>query len=171
MTTISTALTALQTAAVNLLTADAFYNGTASANGKSVPIITETKKSIPEEIQLCLAQVGIAALVMTPSFTFHAPQTQDLSGYAALSIGIYEDAPVNQSAQGVNITAIALVERTLCILQWAQHGVPTAATAAEPTAATRFLGAPTPFSFVSPGPPLQYNVNFQAHVTLNAIYQ
>jgi hypothetical protein len=171
MTSIATALTALQSAAVSILTADPFYNGAASPNGKSVPIVTETRGSIPEQIQLCLAQVGIAALVMTPSFTFHAPMTQDLSGFAALTIGIYEDAPINQSPQGVAITAIELVERTMCILQWAQHGVPDAATAREPTAATRFLGTTTPLAFVGLGPPLQYNVNFQAHVTLNATYQ
>jgi hypothetical protein len=115
--------------------------------------------------------VGIAALVMTPSFTFHAPLTEDLSGFAALTIGIYEDAPINQSPQGVDITAIQLVERTLCILQWTQHGVPTGPTAAEPTSATRFLGGATPFNFVGLGPPLQYNVNIQAHLTLNATYQ
>jgi hypothetical protein len=171
MTSIQTALTQLQAAAVNLMTIDDFYNGNASPNFKSVPIVTETKGNIAEQIQLCLAQVGIAALVMTPSFTFHAPQTEDLSGFAALSVGVYEDATINQSPQGTGIIAIALVERTMCILQWAPHGVATAATAAEPTAATRFLGAATPFSFVGMGPPLQYNINFQAHLTLNATYQ
>ena len=170
MTTISTVLTALQTAAVSLLSADDFYSGLASPNGKTVPIVTETRGSIQEQIQLCLAQVGVAALVMTPSFTFHVPMGEDLSGYATLSIGLYEDAPINQSPQGVDITAIELAERTLCILQWAQHGVPTAATASEPTAATRFLGTATPLTFIGLGPPLQYNVNLQAHVTLNATY-
>ena len=171
MTTISTVLTALQTSAVNLLSADNFFNGTASPNGKQVPIVTETRGSIPEQIQLCLAQVGIAVLVMTPGFTFHVPMSDDLSGYASLTIGLYEDATINQSPQGVDITAIQLAERTLCVLQWAQHGVFAAATAPEPTAATRFLGTVTPLAFVGLGPPLQYNVNFQAHLTLNATYQ
>jgi len=171
MITISTTLYALQNAAVALLDADSFYNGNASSNGKKVPIVVQQMGDIQQQIDLCLGQVGICALVMVPSFEFHQASAQDLSGWAALTIGIYESPTLNQeSPNGTNIAAIELAERTVCILHWAQHGLPTARVSSEVTAATRFLGAPNPIELASNGPPLQYNVSFRAHVTLNATY-
>lgn len=168
---ITTVLAALQAAALNILTGDAFFNGLASTNAQAVPIITEQKASITQEIELALNQVGICALIMTPTFEFHQPKGQDLSGWASLIIAIYENATVNSnSAQGTNIPAVSLAERVVAIMHWAQHGVPTAPTAQEITAATRFLSAPKTIELASNGPPLQYNVMFQAHVTLNPLY-
>jgi hypothetical protein len=171
MITISTTLYSLQNAAVAILAADDFYNGNASANQKKVPIIVQQMGDIQQQIDLCLGQVGICALVMVPTFEFQQPLAQDLSGWAALTIGIYESVTLNQeSPNGTNIAAIELAERTVCILHWAPHGLPTAKTASEVTASTRFLGAPDPITLDSQGPPLQYIVGFKAHVTLNATY-
>lgn len=165
-----TVLMALQTAAVGILAADTFFNGLASANSVAVPIITEKKGDIHSQILACLGSVGICALVMTPIFEFHAHEAQDLSGWAFLTVTIYEDVPVNQSSQGTGIFGIALAERTVAVLHWAPHGIYTAAISPETTAASRFLGIPRPIEFVSDGPPLQYNVSFQAHVTLSPQY-
>lgn len=168
MNTISTTLSALQAAAVGIMAADDFYSGAASINGQSVPIITEKKGDIQQQVDLCLGQVGICALVMVPTFEFHQPKGQDLSGWAALIVGIYENPTLNSNGtQGTGIPAVALAERTVCILHWAPHGVPTAVTNSPP----RFLSAPRTIELASNGPPLQFNCLFQAHITLNATYQ
>jgi hypothetical protein len=163
---LSTTLVALQNAAVGILSADDFFSGLASTNSKSVPIITEKKGDIQSQILSCLGSVGVCALVMTPLFEFHNNLIPDLSGWALITVTIYEDATVNQSSQGTGIFGIALAERVAAVLHWAPHGITTAATFSEP----RFLGISRPIEFVSDGPPLQYNVGFQAHVTLNPQY-
>jgi hypothetical protein len=163
MSTLTTTLVSLQASAVSLLGADDYFSGVVS---KPIPIITEKKGDILSQIRACLGSVGICALVMTPMFEFHNNLTQDLSGWALITITIYEDATVNQSSQGSGIFGIALAERTVAVLQWAEHGVPTGATNSPP----RFLGVNRPIEMISEGPPLQFNVSFQAHVTLNPIY-
>jgi hypothetical protein len=167
---ISTTLLSLQQAALNALAADPIYDGSASANGKPIPIITEFPGDIIQQIELCLGQVGIAALVITPTFEFHQPLAQDLGGWAYLNIALYEDAPVNQGNGGTGIQAVQLAEATVCILHWLPHGCHVGSVAAETTAATRFLAVARPIEFQSHGPPVQYNVAFQAHVNLNPSY-
>ena len=164
--TLSTTLTALQTSAVALLTADDFFSGLASVNSKPIPIITEKKGDIETQILTALGSVGICALVMTPLFEFHQNLIQDLSGWAMITVTIYEDTVVNQNSLGTGIFAIALAERVVAVLHWAETGVFSAATAQPP----KFFGIPRPIEFVSDGPPLQYNVGFQAHITLNPQY-
>lgn len=164
---LQTTLTALQASAVSLMQVDSFFNGSISTNSKSIPIITEQKGGVQDQILTCLGSVGICALVMTPVFEFHSNLAQDLSGWALLTVTIFEDAMINQTTQGTGIFGIALAERIVAILHWAQHGVPTGPVSDEITAATRFLGISRPIEFISDGPPLQYNVGFQAHVTLN----
>jgi hypothetical protein len=167
---ISTVLFSLQQAALGALKADAFYDGTLSANKQPIPIVTESHGSIVQDIELALAKVGICALLITPTIDFHAPNTQDASGFAKLNVALYEDAPINQGNGGTGIQIAQLAEATVMILHWYQHGCYTAGVAQEPTAATRFLALTSPIEFQSPGPPLQYNVAFQAHVTLNPQY-
>jgi hypothetical protein len=165
--TITTTLLALQDALATLLGADAFYSGLASLNGKSVPIITEKKATITSQIEIALGQVGLCAVILTPSFELHQHETQDLSGFASATIQIYEDTPVNQGLSGTGIQAIQLAERTVAITHWAPHGVYTGPTAPQPSGSTRFLAAQVPISYQSNGPPLQYHCHFIAHVTLN----
>src|SRR5215510_306832 len=134
--TLQTTLTALQESAMTIMGADDFFNGLTSVNSKPIPIVTEKKGDIQSQILTCLGSVGICALVMTPIFEFHNNLIQDLSGWALITVTIYEDCTVNQSKQGTGIYGIALAERVVSIMHWAPHGVPTAATNSEP----RFLG-------------------------------
>lgn len=166
---ISTTLASLQASLVAILQADDFFSGLTSVNHQPIPIITEKKGDIQTQILTALGSVGICALVVTPIFHFHEHLIQDLSGWALLTVTIYEDAVVNQSKQGTGIPAVALAERVVAITHWALHGVPTGPIALETTAATRFLGVERPIEFISDGPPLQYNVGFQAHITLNPV--
>jgi hypothetical protein len=168
--TITTTLLALQDALAAILAADGFYNGAASLNGKSVPIITEKKATIESQIEIALGQVGLCAVILTPSFELHQPEAQDFSGWASATIQIFEDTPVNQGLNGTGIQALQLVERTVYITHYQPHGVYSAAIAAEPTAASRFLAAQIPFTYQTNGPPLEYHCHFIAHVTLNPTY-
>jgi hypothetical protein len=167
MPQVSTTLRSLQQSAIGLLSVDDFFSGLASQNQQPVPIITEVRGNITQAINLCLGQVGIAVLVLTPGFEFHQHEGQDLSGWAYLTVTVYEDSTVNQSQQGTGIIAADLCERTVSVLHYAPTNVPTAAV----NSPARFLGIPRPVEFISPGPPFQYNVIFKAHVTLNPQYQ
>jgi hypothetical protein len=163
---LSTTLTNLQSSVVGILTADDYFSGLASTNAQTVPIITEKKGDIESQIQACLGSVGVCAVVITPIFEFHNNLIPDLSGWAIITVTIYEDPTINQSAQGTGIFGIALAERVVAVLHYAPHGVFSAASESTP----RFLGIHRPIEFISDGPPLQYNVGFQAHVTLNPLY-
>jgi hypothetical protein len=172
MMTISTTLAALQQAAASILAADDFFSGAASANAVPVPIISEKKGDILSQIQTCLGQVGVAALILTPTFQFHETRNNeipDLNGWAYLTVTLYEDTTVNQGVTGTGIFAIALAERVLCVLHCAPHGILTGAVGGN-EASTCFLGISKPIEMISEGPPLQYNVSFQAHVQLNPQY-
>lgn len=174
MMTLSSTLSALQAAAVGILSADPVFSGSASANGQTIPIVTELKGDITSQIQLCLGQVGIAVLILTPLFQFHDPDqnlTPDLNGWATLTATVFEDAVVNQGPTGSGIQAIQLAERIVCVMHYTPHGVITGLVAADPTSAKNFLGVPKPIELMSEGPPLQYNVSFQAHIQLNATIQ
>jgi len=164
--TLSGTLISLQNSVVNILQADSFFNGLTSVNQKAIPIVTEKKGDIKEQIDLCLGQVGIAVLVITPVFEFHNNEIDDLNGWAFINIGIYEDAVVNQGVCGTGIFSIMLAERIVSILHGAPHGVLTGPVGGNP-ASTCFLGIPRPIEIVSEGPPLQYSIGFQAHVQLN----
>jgi len=170
MITVSSTLMALQDAAAALLAADAFFSGQASVNGKAVPIVTEKKTEIITQIQTCLGSVGICALILTPTFEFHNNLISDLDGWAYMTVTFYEDTPVNQGLSGTGINAIVLAERALCVLHCAPHGVQTGPIGGG-EASNCFLGISKPIEMLSEGPPLQYNVSFQAHVQLNATYQ
>jgi hypothetical protein len=168
MTTSST-LTALQTSAVNLLNADDFFKGLASVNKAAIPIVSEIKGDIVSEIQKCLGQVGIVAVILTPMFEFHDYLLDDLNGWAHLSVDIFEDAVVNQGTVGTKVLGIVLAERIVAILHGAPHGVLTGPVGGNP-ASNCFLGIQYPIKMISEGPPLHYNVSFQAHVQLNPTY-
>src|SRR5437660_622099 len=144
MTSLQTTLTALQNAAVGILNADGYYSGLASVNSKAVPIITEKKGDIISQIQTCLGSVGICALVITPLFEFHNHLIDDLSGWALLTVTIYEDCTVNQSSQGTGIFGIALAERTVAVLHWAPHGLPTGPVNSTPN----FMGITRPIEMI-----------------------
>ena len=157
---------------MNLLAADIMFSGSVSANGKAIPIITEKKKDITQSIELCLAQVGITALVLTPTFRPHQPAQNlvpDLNGWALLTVTIYEDVPINQGVSGTGIYAIALAEEVLGVLHFAPHGVLSGATSGGVPPC--FLMTEQPLTMISDGPPLQINTSFQAHVQLQPVIQ
>jgi hypothetical protein len=169
MQLVSTTLTALQTSAMNLLAADVMFSGSVSKNGKSIPIITEKKKDITQQIELCLGQVGIAALVLTPTFKPHNNLIPDLNGWALITVTIYENVTVNQGVSGTGIFAIALAEEIIGVLHASPHGVLSGATSGN--VPPNFWMTERPLVMISDGPPLQINTSFQAHVQLQPVIQ
>ena len=152
----------LQGVAVNELSSDPYFDGSISANGTAVPVITEAKGEITTQVETALGSVGICALVMTPLFQFIDNLVQDLSGYALLTITVFENVSLNQQPTGTQINAIVLAQRILELLHWFPHKLPTNKAETVPA----FIGITRPFELTNPGPPLQYTVNFQAYVLL-----
>jgi hypothetical protein len=152
----------LQGVAVNALAADPYFNGTNAANGLAVPIVSEAKAEITTQVESALAQVGICALVMTPLFEFFDEYVADLSGWAFLTVGVYENVALNQENSGTQINAIVLAQEVLAVLHHLETGLVTGPSETVPT----FIGIKRPFELTNPGPPLQYTVNFMAHVRL-----
>jgi len=153
----------LQGVAVNALSSDPMFSGAQSANGQSIPIVLEAKGDIITQIETALGSVGICALVMTPLMELFNELLPNMSGWALMTVTVFENVPVNQSNGGTQIRAIAMVQRVFAIL----HHLPTGlATDVGDQDVASFIGIKRPFELLSEGPPLQYNVSFQAHVRL-----
>jgi hypothetical protein len=139
------------------------FNGALSANTQQVPIVLEQKGDITTQIETALGSVGICALVMTPLMELFNELLPNMSGWALMTVTVFEDVALNQGNGGTRIRAIALVQRVFAIL----HHLPTGlATDSGDQDGPSFIGIKRPFELLSEGPPLQYNVSFQAHVKL-----
>jgi len=165
MNTEPSMLQQLQNVAVSALEADPMFDGTMSANGQAIPVITEYKNDIVTQIETALGSVGICAVVVTPLFELFDELLYpgELSGWAYPSVNIQEDVPANQSPSGTQIHAITLATRVVAVLHCLPTGLTVGDVAESPP---RFIGLKRPLVLVGEGPPLSYQVNFQAHVTL-----
>jgi hypothetical protein len=155
----------LQSVAVSALESDPRFDGTASANGQAIPVITEYKNDIATQIETALGSVGICAVVVTPLFELFDEELYpgELSGWAYPSVNIQENVPANQSSSGTQIPAIKLASYTVAILHTLKTGLPVGDIAETPP---RFIALKRPLVLIGEGPPLSYQVNFKAHVTL-----
>ena len=162
---IPSVLEQLQAVAVNYLVQDDLFNGVTSANGAAIPILTELKGDIVQEINFCLGSVGICLLVLTPAFEFIDNLLFDLNGWALISLTVFENVVVNQSNQGTKVRSIAAAQRILVLLHRYPHGLPVPNTVLNMSTPC-FIGAKRPIEMTNEGPPLQYTVSFQAYVAL-----
>jgi hypothetical protein len=153
----------LQSVAVNALAADLMFNGGMSANGAAVPIVLEHKGDIVTQIETALGQVGICALVMTPTLEFFNELLPNLSGWALMTVTVFENVALNQGNGGTLIRAIAMAQHVLLILHHLPTGLPTDPDDED---SPSFIGVKRPFELTNEGPPLAYTVSFQAHVRL-----
>jgi hypothetical protein len=153
----------LQNAAVTALSKDPMFNGNEAVNGAEVPIVLERKGDIITQIETALGQVGICALVMTPLMELFNELLPNMSGWALMTVTVFEDVAVNQGNGGTQIRAIAMAQRVFAILHHLQTGLPTDPGDQDMPS---FIAIKRPFEMLNEGPPLQYNVSFQAHVRL-----
>jgi hypothetical protein len=155
----------LQQVAVTRLSGDPLFSGASSNNGKGIPIIQEYKKEIIQEIDLALGSVGICILILTPAFEFIDNMIFSLSGWALISITVFENVVVNQSLQGTGIRSIMAAQRVLALLHRFPHGL-TVVDVVGDMSTPGFIGIKRPIELTNEGPPLQYTVNFQSYVSL-----
>jgi hypothetical protein len=156
----------LQSLMVARLAGDSMFGGDQSANGLAVPIITQDIGDPITELQVKIGQLGLCLLVLPALFEFTNEWVSSigqvsLDGLGLITVNIYEDVVLNQSMTGTQIPAIAAAQRVLALM----HGWPTGLPD-NPNNPSHFMGTRRPIELVSIGPPLQYAVLFQAHLTL-----
>jgi hypothetical protein len=156
------ALEALQSLMVSVLAADPMFNGSQSANDLAVPILTEQKGDLVTEIGVSVGKMGICIVVLTPIFEFTNYLAPSLDGWAILSASVFEDVALNQGSTGTRIHAVSAAQRILALLHHYPIGDPE--TENNPS---KFIGTQRALQLIGEGPPLQYSVLFQAHLTLS----
>jgi hypothetical protein len=156
----------LQSIMVARLAADDMFSGNQSANGAAIPIITQDIGDVVTELQVKIGQLGLCLVVLPALFEFtnewvSSAGQVSLDGLGLITVNIYEDVVLNQGSTGTAIHAISAAQRVLALM----HGWPTGLTdnANDPS---HFMGVKRPIELADVGPPLQYAVLFQAHLTL-----
>jgi hypothetical protein len=149
----------LQSAAVNRLLSDAMFDGSESTNAEPIPIVTELKGDIQNEITLAVDKLGICVLVLTPVFRLHNAQIASLDGYAHLVVSVFENVVLNQTG----IRSISIAQNVLGLM----HFWPTGVSAGNGSEAV-FMSdeRQEALMLTNEGPPLQYSVPLQARVII-----
>jgi hypothetical protein len=156
------ALGYLQGLMVATLSADDMFDGSQSANGAAVPILTEAIGDLVTQVGISIGKLGLCLVVRTPLFRFTNNLAPSLDGWALLSVDVFEDVTLNQSSSGTRIGALTAAQRILALMHHSPIGSP--ATENNPS---KFIGTDTPLQLANDGPPLNYSVLFQAHLTLS----
>jgi len=155
----------LQAVIVSRISSDPLLSGALSNNQKPIPIITELKDDITQAIALAIDSVGICVLVLTPTFEFFNELVYSFGGWALISLTVFENVSANQTVQGTGIRSILLAQRLILLLHHWPHGLFVGDISLEPTG-PNIIALRRPLEMTSEGPPLQYTVNFKAHVQL-----
>lgn len=156
----------LQGTAIAVLQANPVFTGQYSSNGHPIPLLTELKGDITQQIELAIDSVGICILVMTPAFEFvdEMLYPADLAGWALVAITVFENPTINLGPTGTQIPAIRLASQVLATLHNYPHGISVAP--ATPQIPPRFIGTKRPIVMTNEGPPLQYTISFRAYIFL-----
>jgi hypothetical protein len=98
----------IQTELSALITADSYFSG--------IPILTEARGDILNQLQRALGKLGIVVIIETltgkPEHASAGSYTVELS----LGITVTENVLINQSASGTRKPASAVVARIMCLL-------------------------------------------------------
>jgi hypothetical protein len=156
------ALESLQALMVSTLAADDMFSGNQSANGAVVPILTEAIGDLVTQVGILVGKLGLCLVVRTPLFKFTLNLAPSLDGWAMISVDVFEDVTLNQSASGTRIGALTAAQRILALMHHFPIGDPD--TENNPS---KFIGTENPLTLANDGPPLNYTVLFQAHLTLS----
>jgi hypothetical protein len=120
---INSTLAQLQAAVSGMLTVDHSFNGTDSANGKPVAVITEKIGDIVAHTNQQIALLGLVAVITTPDFKLEKPDFDSLTAIVNLVIQVSELVLINQSSTGTQIPAATLVSRIAELLHWESNNV------------------------------------------------
>jgi hypothetical protein len=110
------ALGALQSLMTANLAADPMLNGSQSANGLPVPIITDQIGDLLTQLNTQVAKMGLCVLVLTPLFEFVNNFSMSLDGWALLTVTVSEDVTLNQGVTGTQIPALSAAQRILVVM-------------------------------------------------------
>jgi hypothetical protein len=149
----------LQTIAVNRLLSDDMFSGAQSTNGIAIPIVTELKGDITNEITLAVDKLGICVLVLTPVFRLHNPQIPSLDGYAHLVVSVFENVLLNATG----IRSVSAAQNILGLLHFFPTGIIEGQGSESIFMSDEHQEAIT---LTNEGPPLQYSVPFQARLSI-----
>jgi len=157
----------VQGIAISCLESDDMFSGIKTRNGQPIPLLTEVKGDITQQIELAISSVGVCVLVMTPAFEFidEMLDPPDLAGMALVALTVFEDVPVNLGPTVSGIPAIRLAQQVLGLLHGHLLNLTMTAT---PLRTPAFIGTKRPIVMTNEGPPLQYTISFQAYVSLLA---
>jgi hypothetical protein len=156
------ALETLQSLMVSTLTVDPMFDGSQSANGAAVPILTEAIGDLVTQLGISVGKMGLCLVVRTPLFKFERNLAPSLDGWALISVDVFEDVTLNQSTSGTRIGALTAAQRILALMHHFRIGDPD--TENNPS---KFIGTDSPLTLANEGPPLNYTVLFQAHLVLS----
>jgi hypothetical protein len=157
------ALESLQSLMVDTLTVDPLFDGSQSANGAAVPILTERIGDLVTQLGISIGKLGLCLVVRTPLFKFTNNLAPSLDGWALLSVDVFEDVVLNQSTSGTGIGALSAAQRILALM----HHFPLTGIVPNENNPSKFIGTDNPLTLANDGPPLNYTVLFQAHLVLS----
>jgi hypothetical protein len=157
------ALEILQSLMVDTLAVDPLFNGSQSANGAAVPILTEAIGDLVYQVGISMGKLGLCLVVRTPLFRFTNNLAPSLDGWALLSVDVFEDVTLNNGSTGTQIPALSAAQRVLALM----HHRPLTGSVPDENNPSKFIGTDSPLTLANDGPPLNYTVLFQAHLVLS----
>lgn len=116
---------ALQEAVVSRLTStdSALPPWPTSANGNTVPVLSEQKGDIANLIQRAIAKIGLVVVVLTPKAHLIDPDVPGLDQMAPILVQVQENGIVNTGANGTQISALAMVVFIMKRVHFWSHGL------------------------------------------------
>ncbi len=106
-----------------MLNSDPTFDGTQSANGKPVPIVTEQIGDVISYTQKAIGEMGLVVVILTPDFSLLNKDYAPLVSWVRIQIQVSEFYAINQSSTGIGISAQTLTTRIVELLHWKPHKV------------------------------------------------
>jgi hypothetical protein len=94
---------------VSLLTADAYFS--------DVPVLSQRKGDLVNEIDVMLNQIGLGVLVMLPKITYQGQVNQVMLGLS-FAVFVSEDPTINQTGK----PAESVMEKIFKVIHWQANG-------------------------------------------------
>lgn len=135
----------------------------ATDNGQAIPIISEVKGDIANQLEKTLNAFGVGVIVVTPLGQLRAPDIAALDLQSPLKIQVQENVNLNQSGAGYGTPALSIVALVLRRLHWWSHMLYAGNEKTQRVAAQANC-----FTLLADTPELIYDVDFFAPINLSA---
>lgn len=114
-------LAQLNEAFAAMLSSDVTFNGSSSANGKPIPVVTEQIGDVVSYTQKAIGEMGLVAVVLTPYFKLMDRKCAPLIALVTLTVQVSEFYTINRAVGGIGIAAETLVCRIVELTHWKTH--------------------------------------------------